>query len=407
MSLTNKIRSAFSSQCGVTHLLMVALLLGGVILAVVLVQNGTNIVPHAQQPEINLTPQTAFHLHIDKNYTIFEDAKTNQGSQIVPKRSWFRPGEEIRVNVAISSDIEQANTFSAVINFPADLLEVVSIQKENNQPVAQPENSTTKSEGARKTLPGEGCKISGCSGQLCVAEGESGISTCEWKDEYACYGSAKCEKQPSGKCGWTQTPELQQCLSGGGIPGDPRISCDENAECPVGYSCQSRSTCTAGGACTTIEGSECVSDSSPTVGDYFIELWLPGEDFNNATGQISLSGGVKNPSIKTSPPNKPVMATIVFKAKKVGEAKLDFTEDSLILGSINSENILKNKYGLTISIKDQVVKTGDMDGDGVVGFKDFSIWLTKWGTPDTVGDLNGDGAINIFDFSILISNWKK
>lgn len=56
------------------------------------------------------------------------------------------------------------------------------------------------------------CFVSGCSGQLCTSK--PGLaSTCEWREEYACYKEATCEVQPSGQCGWTQTTELQACLA--------------------------------------------------------------------------------------------------------------------------------------------------------------------------------------------------
>lgn len=58
------------------------------------------------------------------------------------------------------------------------------------------------------------CVRGGCSGQLCLESGnETGVSTCEWKDVYQCYQKAVCEKQTNGKCGFTQSPEFQQCLS--------------------------------------------------------------------------------------------------------------------------------------------------------------------------------------------------
>ncbi len=59
-----------------------------------------------------------------------------------------------------------------------------------------------------------GCKVGGCSSHLCVEENDPGFSTCEWREEYACYQSATCERQASGNCGWTQTAELQSCLNG-------------------------------------------------------------------------------------------------------------------------------------------------------------------------------------------------
>ncbi len=56
------------------------------------------------------------------------------------------------------------------------------------------------------------CFVGGCSGQVC-SDQEGLITTCEWREEYACYGDATCERQPSGACGWTPTPALETCLA--------------------------------------------------------------------------------------------------------------------------------------------------------------------------------------------------
>jgi hypothetical protein len=56
------------------------------------------------------------------------------------------------------------------------------------------------------------CYIGGCSSQICSDQKDI-ASTCEYREEYACYKSAKCERQPSGECGWTQTTQLTQCIS--------------------------------------------------------------------------------------------------------------------------------------------------------------------------------------------------
>lgn len=61
------------------------------------------------------------------------------------------------------------------------------------------------------------CITSGCSGQLCVpADADPIGTTCEWREEYACYQAAACEKQADGACGWTPTDELAQCLANSG-----------------------------------------------------------------------------------------------------------------------------------------------------------------------------------------------
>ena len=66
-----------------------------------------------------------------------------------------------------------------------------------------------------KPLQSGGCVRAGCSKELCVDVTETYTgqpNTCEWSDEYTCYNSATCERQQNGRCGWTQTQELTQCL---------------------------------------------------------------------------------------------------------------------------------------------------------------------------------------------------
>jgi len=55
------------------------------------------------------------------------------------------------------------------------------------------------------------CVVSGCSRQICTDQ--QMMTTCEWRDEYACYHTARCERQADGKCGWTQSDELKRCLA--------------------------------------------------------------------------------------------------------------------------------------------------------------------------------------------------
>jgi hypothetical protein len=64
------------------------------------------------------------------------------------------------------------------------------------------------------TNPGTtgGCYIGGCSAQLCT-DNPGAASDCAYRPEYACYKTAKCERQSNGQCGWTQTSELAACLS--------------------------------------------------------------------------------------------------------------------------------------------------------------------------------------------------
>ena len=75
-------------------------------------------------------------------------------------------------------------------------------------------NSTTPTDSSTSgiTSSSQGCYVGGCSGQIC-SEDKSAMSTCEYKEEYACYKASRCERQASGECGWTQTPEFSICLN--------------------------------------------------------------------------------------------------------------------------------------------------------------------------------------------------
>lgn len=65
---------------------------------------------------------------------------------------------------------------------------------------------------ASNALVEDGCKVTGCSAELCVNPGEEVVTTCEWREEYACYQVATCARQQGGQCNWSETPQLQACL---------------------------------------------------------------------------------------------------------------------------------------------------------------------------------------------------
>ena len=60
-----------------------------------------------------------------------------------------------------------------------------------------------------------GCAVAGCSKEICaeVSEASGIVSPCVYLPQFACYKSARCERQNDDTCGWTQTPELQTCIA--------------------------------------------------------------------------------------------------------------------------------------------------------------------------------------------------
>lgn len=59
------------------------------------------------------------------------------------------------------------------------------------------------------------CYVGGCSLQVCSDRPDI-VTTCDWREEYACYRDATCEAQADGTCGWTMTAELAVCLDQAG-----------------------------------------------------------------------------------------------------------------------------------------------------------------------------------------------
>jgi eight-cysteine-cluster-containing protein len=58
----------------------------------------------------------------------------------------------------------------------------------------------------------DGCFIGGCSSEVC-SDRTDYFTPCIWREAYACFRDARCERQPDGACGWTPTPELEACLA--------------------------------------------------------------------------------------------------------------------------------------------------------------------------------------------------
>ena len=72
--------------------------------------------------------------------------------------------------------------------------------------------NTNKNTDLNDNQPGGECVASGCSGQVCAAEGNDIITTCEIQDWFSCLSLTKCERQVSGQCDWTENPIYLNCL---------------------------------------------------------------------------------------------------------------------------------------------------------------------------------------------------
>jgi hypothetical protein len=144
----------------------------------------------------------------------------------------------------------------------------------------------------------------------------------------------------------------------------------------------------------------------------FIQKWieqtegpLEGKEYFRA---ISLVGAVPNPGFKTTPGNEATMATLTFKAKRVGESVLGFVfGESAIYRNSDNQNILQttDERRLRITPAPSAIPSVDSDGDGFLDGDELfygtdpkkACGINAWPP-----DLNNDAAINGGDVSALV-----
>jgi len=74
-------------------------------------------------------------------------------------------------------------------------------------PIDKDEDEVMKKEPQEESAT---CRVTGCSSQICADQ--EVITTCEYREEYACYKNAQCERQADGGCGWSPPAEVNSCL---------------------------------------------------------------------------------------------------------------------------------------------------------------------------------------------------
>ena len=263
------------NQKGITHILVLLILVTGLIAGLYLVQHPAIFKPKAGGGISGpIVVETSFTLSPAENKDL-------------------PIGYEFPVTLLVRSDLDAANLFAAKIKFPKELLEVVSI---NTGQSGRPNPGPKEIEGDETTI-------------------EEGDET---------------------------TPSAEPSVS----PMNKTVcNSQNNFACPSGYQCDVQA-CTANPLsddqfCTGV----CQPSSQSTKPhDYFIANWVE-KYFNNGEGTISLIGGVPNPGFQTVTDGKPspIMATIIFKTKKVGQGTISFDNASAIYRNLDNTNILTTK----------------------------------------------------------------
>lgn len=103
--------------------------------------------------------------------------------------------------------------FVATITFSNPKYVTGTILLEKDNPSGLPQNAGEFMVPVRFGSASAGvsrCRATGCSGEVC--SDQEVITGCVYLPQYSCYKTARCERQPSGACGWTSTSELRGCL---------------------------------------------------------------------------------------------------------------------------------------------------------------------------------------------------
>lgn len=103
--------------------------------------------------------------------------------------------------------------FKATLTFAAPATATGTLVFEKDNPSGLPEHADEFRLPIRfsSVVSQNECVVTGCSSQFCSDQEQT--TTCEYLPVYACYKQATCERQPSGQCGWTETPALAACLT--------------------------------------------------------------------------------------------------------------------------------------------------------------------------------------------------
>lgn len=122
---------------------------------------------------------------------------------VVPALSFYMGMRYVEISQVMDmSDRMVVHVVERDVELPDELLAPTSTPSEPKDDIAEKPPVST---------PQAACYRGGCSGQLCTDKPDM-VSTCEWREEYACYKDAVCERQANGQCGWTESAALNACL---------------------------------------------------------------------------------------------------------------------------------------------------------------------------------------------------
>ncbi len=172
-------------------------------------------------------------------------------------------GQEFNVPVYARSDIENSNVFAAKINFPANLLEVVSVNDDSSFITSWVEQFYDNQTGQLSLVggvPNPGYKTNNSDAVMAIVRFKAkaaGTALIDMTSQSQIFSNATNQNILQ------KTQDVSFTISGGTGASPSPVSCQSNSQCPTGYYCQAGTAVCQdqpGGQCTIF--GTCLPNSS-------------------------------------------------------------------------------------------------------------------------------------------------
>lgn len=131
-----------------------------------------------------------------------------------------------------------------------------------------------------------------------------------------------------------------------------------------------------------------------------LTLWIEEPEYKASPGIIHFSGGVhRRPGFT----GEGTLATVLFRSKKTGEARVDITDAQVLLGNGKGTDMLYQARGGVYTFTEEGGAEFDLDGNGVVNMKDLGLFVGDWGSAyNAKYDFNRNEKIDLNDLTLLV-----
>lgn len=134
--------------------------------------------------------------------------------------------------------------------------------------------------------------------------------------------------------------------------------------------------------------------------DSLLSLWIEEPEYKTVPGSLHFSGGVTRRQGFTG---EGTLATIIFRSKKIGEARVDIADAQVLRGDGTGTDILLFRHGGVYTFTETGWIEFDLDGNGSVTMKDLGLFVEYWGGPyEAQYDFNRNKKIDLNDLALLV-----